>query len=171
METNCNGTQPEVTPGAAFRAMREQGVVQTLPSGRVVRMRTVTPDRLLRLGHIPDILTPFALGLLYGKDPDVEAVQFLQPREQAQEAIAMLDSIAVVCRAALVSPRVVDDPQAEDEIAIEDLTIDERGWVFRLALWPAEMLKSFRFQPSGNVETLPDGQEPEPTPEPAGGGA
>lgn len=152
----------QVTAASEMRWLREQGAYITLPvSGWVVRMRTVTPDRLLRLGKIPDILTTFVVNMVYGKTNGDDVVSFLAPKEKAEDAAAMLESLRVVCEAALVHPRIVADPMADDEISIEDLEIADRGWIFRVAFAPAESLFRFRQKPLALVDDVP---EPEALP-------
>lgn len=151
-------TEPEVTPAAEFRAMRERGVLQTLPSGRVVRLRTVTPDRLLREGKIPDILTPLVLRMVYEDVPNAQLDEFLATRERVADALAMIESLRVVCVAGLLEPRIVDEPEGKGDISIDDLTLNERGWVFKLVFQSAETLSSFRFGQTPDVDTLPNGE-------------
>lgn len=154
----------KVTPAAEFRKMREQGVEITLPSGRVVRMRTVTPDRLLKLGKIPDILTQLVIKMFYGQVTSGDFNGFLDAREELEQTFAQFESLRVVCTAGLLEPRIVDNPQADDEIAIDDLTMSERGWIFRLAFVEADDLATFRQRQTPNVEVVPDGdQDSEPT--------
>lgn len=144
--------------------VREQGVLLQIQSGRRVLMRNVTPDALLKLGKIPDILTPLVLKMVYEGVETEEITAFWAPRERVDETLEMLESLRVVCTAALIYPRIVDNPQAEDEIAIEDLSLAERGSIFHLALQPAELLQRFRVQPQTDVEPVPDGARlPEPS--------
>lgn len=151
--SESNGTGAvEVTPAAEFRKMREEGVPQTLLSGRKVRLRTVTPDRLLRAGRVPDILTPLVTKMLFEQVSNQELNDFISPREQAKDSLEMIDSLNVVCEAALLYPRIVEKPTQDDEIAIDDLTLADRGWIFKLAFQPAEVLSRFRLESVGNVE-------------------
>lgn len=154
-----------VTPAATLRRAREEGVPQLLLSGIVVRMRSVTPDMLLKTGRIPDVLTPLVMKMLFPpkeednyRFPDeVDNFVFTQRDEQA-ETLEMIRSVDYVVKAALVYPRVVDKPTQEDEIAVEDLELRDRFWIFRLALMPAEVLSTFRLQPQGDVEAVADEQ-------------
>lgn len=161
---NGEGHEYQVTPASEFRAMREQGVVQRLLSGRTVRLRTVTPDRLLKLGHLPDILTPLVTKMIYQDVNDQELKQFIQPRDTVTETLELLESLRIVCEAGLISPRIVDNPQADDEIRIDDLTLAERGYVFRLVFQPAEVLRTFRYEPTRDVDAAHKEQGiPQPT--------
>lgn len=158
MSANNGDGTADVTPASEFRKMREQGVAQTLLSGRKVRLRTVTPDRLLRTGKVPDILTPLVTRMLFEEVTNQELNDFIAPREQAKESLEMVDAINVVCEAGLVYPRIVDDPQGEDEISIDDLSLADRGWIFKLVFQPAEVLSRFRLESLTDVETGADGE-------------
>ncbi len=148
-----------VTSAAEFRSMREQGVLQTIPpAGRVVRLRTVTPDRLLRLGKLPDILTKLVIKMFYEGVSPSEFNKFLEQREIIEEILEQVESLRVVCTAGLLEPRIVDNPQGADEISIDDLSMAERGWIFRLVLQEAEFLATFRHGQTPDVEAVPDVQ-------------
>jgi hypothetical protein len=69
----------------------------------------------------------------------------------------MIESINYVCKAALLYPKVVDTPKAEDEIAVTELSLSDRMWIFKLAFMPAEVLSRFRYEPSRDVEDSADG--------------
>lgn len=164
--SNGKGDMPEgVKTGAELRAMREHGVWQTLLSGTVVRMRTVTPDRLLRGGRVPDILSPLVTKMMYERVATAELDEFMSRREQEAESLAVIESINLVCEAALLYPRIVAEPVADDEICAEDLSLGDRGWIFKLAFQPAEFLKRFRNQPHGDVGSVQMGDDVSPAAE------
>lgn len=128
-----------------LRLVYEKGLPQTLLSGVEVYMRPVQPDRLLDLGHIPDILTPIMLKGLYG-DVTQELDKFLMDkRENMEETMKMVAAVNAVCKAALVDPSVADV-----------LTLSDRMWLFKLAFMPAEVLSTFRLKPRRDVEDLAD---------------
>lgn len=148
-------TEAQLTPAAEMRWLRQEGAYTRLPhSGWVVKMRVVQPDRLLRLGKMPDILTTFVVQMIYGKLEKDAVSKFLAPREQVAEAAEVLESLRVVCEAALVHPRIVAEPLADDEISIEDLELADRGWIFRLAFAPAEAMFPFRTQPPPSLDSM-----------------
>jgi hypothetical protein len=136
--------------------MRESGVLQTLPSGRVVRIRTVTPDRLLRLGKLPDILTPLVVRMIYEEVTVSDLDAFLATKEQVTQALEMIDSLNVVCEAGLLEPSI---GPGEGQITVDDLTLAERGWIFKLVFQPAEVLSSFRYESAPDVAVVPDGED------------
>ena len=151
--------EPEVTPAAAFRRVRERGVVVRLPSGRRVRMRNVQPSHLLKLGRIPDVLTPLVLKILYGKAQQDDFDNFFTLREQVDEALGVIESMRIVCTAALLEPRIVEEAVGEDEIQFEDLSDTEKTWIFNLAFLEAEGLSSFRDGQAADVGLVDEGQE------------
>lgn len=143
------------TPASEFRQMREQGVLQTLPSGRAVRLRTVTPDRLLRLGKIPDILTTLVVRMVYEDVPNDDLNTFLVAKEKVTDALEVVESLRVVCEAGLLEPSI---GPGDDQISIDDLTLAERGWIFKLVFQSAEVLTRFRLEQTPDVAALPDGE-------------
>lgn len=161
--TEQNGHTPPapLTPAAEFRRMREQGETVTIaPTGRRVRMRTVKPATLLREGHIPDMLAELVIGILYGKITEEQYQAFFSLNERKEHALELAESLRVVCAAALLEPRVVEDPQADDEIHIDDLEQGEQRFIFDLAFLEASGLRRFRHLQETDVE--PVAQEPEP---------
>src|SRR6476620_820675 len=134
-----------VTRGSEWRRNREQGEIIQLPySGKFVRLRTVRPDMLLKLGKIPNPLTSLMVDIIYGNIDNDRINNFLSLQESAEEAMAMIESLRVVCTAALVEPKIVDNPQAEDEISIDDIELSDRSYIFRLVFISAEALTTFR---------------------------
>ncbi len=127
-----------VTSAAEIRRLREQGEPERLLSGITVRMRTVTPDLLLKSGKMPDLLSPLVLKMMFQEVEGYELDDFLARREQEKDALEVIESINLVCEAALVYPRMVAHPTADDEICAEDLGLADRGWIFKLAFRPAE---------------------------------
>lgn len=154
-DSNGNGTEPQDTPASEFRRVREQGERITIPStGRVVRMRVVKPAYLLRLGKIPDPLAELVMGILYGTLKAGDWQKFFALPERREQTIDMLESLRVVCTAALVHPCVVDEPSADDEIHIDDLEDGEQRYIFDLALREATGLSRFRAQQESNLDAV-----------------
>lgn len=140
------------TSGREWRKAREEGELFPLPSGAVVRIRPVSIERLIAGGHFPDALTAEAQKVLFEQ----------QEREEEPDLAALFrDSEAiynVVCKAALVEPRIVDDPQADDEIGIDDLSYQEKEAVYRTAQQPAMQLRRFCQRQIERLEAVPDGE-------------
>lgn len=166
-----------VTSGADWRAPRRAGIPIELPSGNVALVRPVEPQRLLAQGELLDILTPLVAKMLFaGADaslesiakvlgdaasagsatgPDSELVELQAAAQQVGDLERVCD---IVCKAAFVSPRVVDDPQGDDEIAPDDIELADKVHVLTLALRGAAALRHFRYEPNGHVEPVSDGQ-------------
>lgn len=132
------------------RTIIEEGVWHTLPSGIDVLLRPVDPIALLRGGKVPDILTPIVMDALYEPRKTQEALdQFIKsPRAEQEETLQMLAAIDVVCEAALV-----------DASQLPYLNFADRGFIFRLAFLPAEVLSRFRAKQVGDVERVHDGEQ------------
>lgn len=146
-EATSNGDLGDVTPASEFRRVREQGERITIPStGRTVRMRVVKTANLLRLGKIPDPLAELVIKTLYGQMTREQYANFFELAERKEHAADMLESLRVVCTAALVHPRIVDVPEGDDEIHIDDLEDGEQRYIFDLALLEATDLSRFRVQ-------------------------
>lgn len=154
-----------VTSGTEWRKNREQGELIQLPfCGRFVRLRTVRPDTLVRLGKIPNVLTTLVLNMIYDRGEEDQFEKFLTNVESREEALEMLESLRVVCTASMVSPKIVDNPQADDEISIDDLDLGDRSYIFRLAFVPAEALSTFRYKPPSDVAVVANGEgNPQPS--------
>lgn len=161
--------EPAPTPAAEFRRVREQGETITLPTTkRVVQMRTVKPAALLRLGKIPDPLSELVMRILYGQMSSEEYKAFFALPERKEQALELSESLRVVCTAALIHPRLVDEP-GDDEIHIDDLEDSEQRYIFDLALLEASELRRFRRRQAQDVGDVADEQEPELPPQPAAG--
>lgn len=147
------------TSGAAWRQPRTEGYTKELPSGSFARLRPVSPDQLITTGEVPDILTPLVLKMLFQGSDGSELAQLTQSGELLSHAGETVKLINAICRLAFVQPRIVDDPQSDDEISIDDVAIIDRSFVFQLVTQPAEVLRDFRLSPTiTDVATVPDEQ-------------
>ncbi len=140
------------TSGALWRKPREEGVPVALPSGHVALIRPVALDVLLRSGKIPDLLSPLAAKSLW------QDTTFEELGQAADLAQGMADLVNLVCQAAFLSPRIVEAPQAEDEIALDDVTFGDKMLVFQAATAGARALERFRPGQSTDVAPVHDGE-------------
>lgn len=146
------------TAGRDWRTLREEGWLQSLPSGNVVRLRPVDLPTMLAHGKIPDLLTPIVGEMIFGKaDKPLE--------EKPEQAIELVELMTLVCTAAFLEPRIVDNPEADDEIHIEDVDFEDRGYVYTLVTQPTRVLYSFRRQQERDVDDLPDDETDAPATE------
>jgi hypothetical protein len=99
---------------------------------------------LLKLGEIPDVLSTLVVKLLYGQISEAEYRDFFTETEKRERALEMAESLRIVCTAALLEPRIVENPEADDEISIDDLEDSEQRIIFDLAMLEASALTRFR---------------------------
>jgi len=142
------------TSGKQWRKPREEGYALTLPSGNVAVIRPVALEVMISRGEIPDLLTPIAASVLW-KETELDG-----DKVESEPALAMrmMDLFDVVARAAFLEPRVVDDPEADDEISPSDLGLEDKGWVFQLAIQPARVLATFCEKQAAGVGPVPTGE-------------
>lgn len=151
----ANGLVP--TSGREWRQAREEGFVVMLPSGRVVRMQPVSLEKLIIYGEIPDTLVPLAAGSLWvGVNPeenkdDPEAVRKLL--KDADELFGL------ICRASFMEPVITDEPQADNEIHIDDLEFRDKVQGFEYAQLPSVSLRNFRDEQEKLLAALRNGQD------------
>lgn len=157
-----NGAGLPVTLASEFRRVREQGEIITLPTtGRRVRMRTVKPSVLLEYGKIPDPLTDLVIKIMYGTITPQQYREFFDITERKEHALDLARSLCIVCKAALLDPRIVSDEEidgvvcADDEILIDDLEDGEQRYIFDLALLEATRLSRFRREQEAALEPVP----------------
>lgn len=147
--------EQQVTLGTHWRKPREEGYIITLPSGYAARLRPVQLDVMLATGDIPDILTPLVGKMLYeGADLDDAA----ELESLIESTAGMAELMGAVVRAAVIEPRIVDAPEQEDEIALEDISFEDRMVIFSLAIQPTRVLEKFCDQQGRDVEAVPDGE-------------
>jgi hypothetical protein len=135
---------------------------QTLLSGVEVLLHPLQPDKLLMADNLPNPLTQLVLTMLFpppkpdagpetfpDEAPANPVDEFLnQQRERVEEIKEFVESINIVCAAALIDPSVVPY-----------LSMSDRMWLFRLAWMPVEVLRYFRLRPSEDVGTVADSAE------------
>lgn len=147
------------TPGSAWRQPRETGELITLPSGNVARLRPVAVDALLATGRIPDLLSGVAAKTLWS---ETDTATIADDGKLAKE---YTDLINLVVPLAMLEPRVVDNPEGDGEIALDDLEFADKVAVFNLAIGGATALKMFREQQARTVAIVPDGENVQPATE------
>lgn len=142
--------EPQAVPADFFGEMKSKGIEHKIPgTGRLVRLRTLDASELLREGKIPDILTPLVVKSVYQDLTDKEVRDFLgQNRGKVDDALTMMDTMNFVVGKAIA-----------DNTKVADLTLGEKRWIFRLAMGPAEILVSFRYDPNADVEPVAEGED------------
>lgn len=130
-----------------------------LPSGNVATLRPLGFDLVFRSVRIPDFLTPMIVKAFKG-----EAVENI-PLEDLNQSLEFFDMLDSLCELAFVSPRVVSNPQADDEISPDQIDFQDKTWVMNMIGKPTAWLAMFHpgsqahVQPVGNEQNLPDSAE------------
>lgn len=142
------------TPAAAWRARSHVTIV--LPSGMAATLRTPSLNLAVRLGYIPDSLTPLVAQMIADSRGKVEVS--LKTMADIRKYVELLNALVA---SAFVSPTVVLDREpdpAADEIALEDIPDGDIGFVAGFINAPAGALTRFRdeqAQPVESVDTQP----------------
>lgn len=149
--------EPElpITLGKTMRKPREEGFALIFPSGNRYRVRFPTAAELLRRGNLPNPLMRFVVDAYYGGVTQAKFDAFLAAQERAEAAAEMDASVKVICEAMFMEPRVVDAPQADDEVSIDDIPPEDQNWALQLAFMRAQLLAPFRDEQAADVESVP----------------
>lgn len=147
--------------------MREEGLLVELPSSETwVRLRRVAIDALLMAGKIPDLLTPIAASQLY--EPKwIYADDIKRIMAEAKSAKEYAELFSIIVPAAMMEPRVVDNPQADDEISLDDLDYLDKFTIYSLCTQSLGWLRRFRVRQTADVEAVLHSEDDQPEAEPA----
>lgn len=143
----------KVTSGTAWRRKSRKTSLIELPSGMIARLRPVSIDALIVSGDLPDVLSTLAAQTLFAE------IDFDEIAAQGKTSKSYVTLINQVVPASFEEPRVVEDPQGSDEIALSDIEWADKVLVFQLALAPTDALESFRQEQERSMEDLPDGDD------------
>lgn len=151
------------TPGKVWRSGAD-GIVLEMPSStpeapRFAKIRSVDMGLLIRLGRIPDSLTSLiAEGVQRGGNIQIDT-------ESMDGVKKMIELAEAVCEVAFVSPKIVVDPLADDEISLDHLTLEDKLFVLSFFQKPTHVLESFRLEQTRHVEpVLPEQADLDPAP-------
>ena len=156
----------EVTSGKAWREAREIGFAIRFPSGNVARIRPMEVDFFILNGRMPDDLAEEVVKLINGNSVKLElpAVQVVDTvRDQWVPFLNQL------CKYAFISPKVVDTPQADDEISVDDIAYTDKVVLYRMFGFPAQVLRKFREKQTGDVAVVESQSDNVPAPQPVAG--
>lgn len=139
-----------VTSGKDWRRPREEGIEITLPSGNTAKLRPVGAEWFLNQESIPDLLTPIIAAEAEGRDwsEDEKATASLNELGKSKD---FLNSLV---KAFFASPKVVDNPEADDEISPEDVEYQDKLVLMQLIGTPAVALRQFREKQIRNAAPL-----------------
>lgn len=124
-----------------WRERRNQGVELVLPEwGDMVRIRPMDATFFVKSGRIPDYLATTVDELINSSLNQVPVPPKITP-DKTTEWLKWLDELVTY---ALVSPKVVSTPQADDEITIDDIGYSDKLFIYRFFGQPAHVLRAFR---------------------------
>lgn len=138
------------TTAAAWR--ERSNVTVVLPSGMAATLRTPSLNLAVRLGYIPDSLTPLVAQMIADNQGKVE-VSFKTMADIAQY-VELLNALVA---SSFVSPVVVigrAPDEATNEIALEDIPDGDIGFVASFINAPAGALARFRDEQARALESL-----------------
>jgi hypothetical protein len=132
------------TSGRAWRDKNQEEV--TLPSGNVALLRRPDMMQLATEDDAPNVLAGVVVAAMQGKD-----MKKLEVKPTGLKDLVALQN--KVCIACFVSPKIVDNPQAEDEISLADLTMYDKSFVLTWAMGTdGAAAARFPGEPGGGVE-------------------
>lgn len=138
----------KVTTGPEWRKAREEGVLVKLPTGHVAKLRPVTIESLLLFGKVPNQLTALVAEMIRNGQvvpKDNEDVVGL-----AKEFLTLS---TILVQEIFLSPKIVENPKANDEISFFDLSPVDREWAINWANAPIVSLEPFREEQGESVES------------------
>lgn len=154
------------TSGAAWRVrsqkLREEGALLDFPSGLTARIRNVSNAGFLKMGGIPDTLTPIVMELMSSLGSGIDKARMAKAAQSipAETMLAVFTSMQdALCRLAFIDPKIVDEPQEDDEIAITDLDDEDKEWLFGLLGLPARQLETFCKESNERLRSLLERQK------------
>jgi hypothetical protein len=116
-----------ITNAAAWRNKQNQAIELELPSGLTVLVRRPPIQMWIAAGKLPENLVRTMLRAGQGTAP---VVPDMSP-EQFKELFEFMRTTIV---AAVVQPRIVDVPTNDDEIAPDDVPLEDAMFIFQWAM-------------------------------------
>lgn len=149
------------TPAGSW-STKTKAVTVTLPSGNVATICAgLKMHSILRLGRLPDALTPTVVRYFNLDGSDATA-----PAQSVEDVRGIYQFMEEICRASFVSPVVVDENPGRDEIALDDLDEADVSFVFRWAMRPVHELERFLAEQEAAVEAVDAQSDDPPSAEP-----
>jgi len=157
-----NGKVMSVTPASEWGVASE---IKALPSGKVARLKRLNVLAMLQndKDDVPSFLKMRVARSLSGGNAKQKAVEGIDDPGDAAETIIWL------AKKVFVYPKIVDEPQAEDEISIDVVELEDMLFAAGYGLGDAgvvQQLETFRREASGDVEPVSARADVEPEAEP-----
>lgn len=135
------------------------GAEMELPSGILARVKPITTRELmLKIGRVPDELTSLVNSLVNPSNSEDQSEMLESFKALDPEIINLqFEFLDKYCALALVSPRIVENPTADDEISADMLSEEDKGFLLAWINAPAIRLRDFRaFQTEFNPSVEPE---------------
>lgn len=130
-----------VSSGKAWREAREQGIEFKFPdSGEIAALRPIDVGLFVLTADIPDVLVKDVLNIINNKPTQLQ----LPPQEEIEQSKSWLKFLDDLTIFAFVNPKVVSDPQTDNEISVEDVCYADKLQLFLLFSQPVRILRRFR---------------------------
>lgn len=135
---------------ALLKEMRTKGIEQEmLDTGRKIRLRHLDAAELLADDKMPDELTPLVVRSVYDDlDDNLLTKHLRKERSGKDDALAHINTLKYVAGKAIM-----------DGTKVEDLTLPEMRWIFRLVMGPADSLAVFRLHENLDVGSVDSGED------------
>lgn len=151
-----------------------QGVEKTLPSGLVVRLRPIDMGMLLS-SDLPEPLMRIVQRHLTGETDSAtptqqamedEALTLIQENGAIKTMREMREFGSVIAQQCIVSPKIVENPQTDDQIALREIATGDLMALTQIVGMPLRELIPFRFEQTEDVEPVRAGESDVPVTEP-----
>lgn len=146
------------TTGKSWRKSREEGELVPLSSGNTALLRPVSLDGLVRAGKIPNTLIQLVAEIMFSGGE----IKFNDKEQAVELTTAWAELIELIVPLSMISPRVVDNPTADDEISLEDIDEPDKRTIVDLAMLGAGSMRNFRQFKERDVAGLSNGQNVQP---------
>lgn len=154
-----------VTSAKKLRGMRETGVAMPFPSGNVYRVRPPTVAGLLKRGDLPNVLLAFVVDAFYNGTNAAKVQAFLSVQDKRENALDLLNSFRIVCEEMWMEPKIVANPQADNEVAIDDIPAEDQLFAFQVTFLGVEAVRPFRSESERGVESISGAENVPPPPQ------
>lgn len=156
MSENGKLSDLQPTSGAAWRKPYEEGEIVELPSGKVARLSRVNVETLIViLGDLPNELTQIIADMILGKEEISLEIDSLK------DLTGFIDLTSAICQASFLEPKIVENPQKDDEIAAGYIDLDDKTFVFEREWSRLLKLEPFREEQKSDVVAM-DGRKGDP---------
>lgn len=140
------------TSAGEWREKRKRGIEFELPQwGDTILIRPMDVDFFFKAGGIPDFIAATVRKIINGEKYNMPYPPDDQTDEDTRKWLDWLDNLVGY---ALVSPKVVDDPQGNDQISIDEIGYEDKLHIYQFFGRPAYILRDFRIPQANDVATV-----------------